>query len=96
MRRLAASLLVAIAPIFQSCDGQIEDAASPDLCSDAWYRSIEEQVPTGDGRGHGPDIGSDEWKSVVEFKLNVRDKPGIPDRDSQSWCRYIDELVHSG
>ena len=42
------------------------------LCTAAWYQSIEEKVPTGDGRGHGPDVGSDEWKSVVEFKLGIR------------------------
>ena len=96
MRRLAAFLLAAIVPIVLSCDGRIEDAASLDLCSDAWYRSIEDQVPTGDDRDHGPDVGSDEWKSVVEFKLKVRDKPGIPDRKSEDWCRYIDELMRTG
>ena len=61
------------------------------LCSDAWFRSIEEKVPTGDGQGHGPDLGSDEWKSEVEFKLGIRDKPNVPGRDSQVWCRHIDQ-----
>ncbi len=65
------------------------------LCSDAWYRSIEKKVPTGDGRGHGPDVGSDEWKSVVEFKLDIRDKPDVPRRDSEAWCRYIDQMVRN-
>ncbi len=63
------------------------------LCSDTWERNIDEVVVTGDGQGHGPDIGSDEWKSVVEFKLGIRDTPEIPDRDSEAWCRYIDELT---
>lgn len=65
------------------------------LCSDAWFRSIEEKVPTGDGQGHGPDLGSDEWKSVVEFKLGIRDKPNVPGRDSQVWCRHIDQIVRN-
>jgi uncharacterized protein len=65
------------------------------LCSDAWYRSIEEKVPTGDSHGHGPDIGSDEWKSVIEFKLGIRDTPNLPSRDSQTWCRYIDQMVRA-
>lgn len=66
------------------------------ICSDAWYRSVEEVVPTGDGQGHGPDAGSDEWKSVVEFKLGIRGEPEVPARDTDDWCRYIDQLVPSG
>ena len=65
------------------------------LCSDAWYRFIEEKVPTGDGQGHGPDIGSDEWKSVIEFKLAIRDKSDLPRRDIEDWCRHIDQIVRT-
>ncbi|MDS4022533.1 MAG: MliC family protein [Candidatus Competibacter sp.] len=65
------------------------------LCSDTWYRSIEEKVSTGDGRGHGPDVGSDEWKSVVEFRLGIRGQPDVPTRDSQAWCRHIDQIVRN-
>jgi hypothetical protein len=66
------------------------------LCSDAWYRSIEEQVPTGDGRGHGPDVGSEEWKSVIERKLGIRGQPGLPSHDSQAWCSHVDQIVREG
>ncbi|MGE4049127.1 MAG: MliC family protein [Acetobacteraceae bacterium] len=68
-------------------------AATPEPmppCSRSWYEAVERQLPTGDGFGHGPDIGSDEWKSVIEFKLAVRDKPGVPGRDDAAWCGYID------
>lgn len=58
-------------------------------CSDAWNRSLESLVETGDRSGHGPDLGSDEWKSVVEFRLGVRGKPGVPARDSTAWCTYL-------
>ena len=71
----------------------VEDAMR---CTDAWYRSVEAKLPTGDGQGHGPDGGSDEWKSVVEFKLGIRGKPGVPARDSAAWCTYIDRLVIEG
>lgn len=70
------------------------EAPSP-LCSDGWNRMIEAKVTSGDGRGHGPDIGSDEWKGTIEFRLGVRGKPGIPPRDSEAWCRTIDELVRA-
>jgi uncharacterized protein len=77
---------------------QEHDAPSPGpetgtLCSDSWYRLIEEKVPTSDGQQHGPDVGSDEWKSVIEFKLGIRDKPNLPSRDSEAWCRRIDQIV---
>ena len=68
---------------------------APPLCSDAWNRMIDAKVTSGDGRGHGPDIGSDEWKGTIEFRLGVRGKPGIPPRSSEAWCRTIDELVRA-
>ena len=67
--------------------------AAETLCSDSWYRFIEETVPTSDNQGHGPYVGSGEWKSVIEFKLGIRDKPNLPDRDSEAWCRHIDQIV---
>ena len=50
-------------------------------------------MPTGDGRGHGPDLGSEEWQSVVEYKLGIRGKTETPERNTAMWCRYIDELM---
>lgn len=74
-----------------------EEAAAPSsgppLCSAAWQQFIERNAPTGDGQGHGPDLGSDEWKSVVEFKLGIRGNPEVPDRNSDAWCQHIDQLV---
>lgn len=71
-------------------------ANMPAPCSDAWCRSIEARVPTGDGQGHGPDPCSDEWKSVVERKLGMRNAGSVPNRDSAAWCRAVDRLVGSG
>ncbi|WMC11684.1 MliC family protein [Oceanimonas pelagia] len=53
-------------------------------------------MPTGDGLGHGPDAGSGEWKSVVEFRLGIRGATGVPERETQAWCEYIDGLVKQG
>ena len=53
--------LVVAAGCAQAGDGR--DPAEPGSpCSDAWYQSIEAQVPTGDRQGHGPDAGSAGWK----------------------------------
>ena len=62
-------------------------------CSDARLGAIEQQVMSGDGEGHGPDIGSDEWQSVIEFKLGVRGMDGVPARDSSAWCDYVEKLA---
>lgn len=60
-------------------------------CSQIWYEQVESQISTGDGQGHGPDLGSDEWRSVVEFKLGIRDDTDLESLKDDDWCRYIDE-----
>ncbi|WNC67812.1 hypothetical protein RI845_14945 [Thalassotalea nanhaiensis] len=62
-------------------------------CSKAWMVFVEDRLVSSDGQGHGPDIGSDEWKSVIEFKLNVRGNAEVPDRNSAAWCDYVDEKI---
>jgi hypothetical protein len=65
----------------------------PEPCSGEWQQWVESRVMTGDGQGHGPDIGSDEWQSVVEFKLGIRGEPSVPPRDADEWCSYIDKQI---
>lgn len=62
-------------------------------CSTAWNKAVEAKVDTGDGQGHGPDIGSPEWRSVVVFKLGLRGNTEVPPTDSNHWCRYIDNIL---
>ena len=66
---------------------------SPEPCSDDWMMWVEDAVTTGDNQGHGPDVGSDEWKSVVEFRLGMRGDTAVPRRDSVAWCRYVDRAI---
>lgn len=84
-----ALLLLFVSP--GVCAGGADEVPEP--CSAAWNRYVEEKVISGDGQGHGPDPGSDEWKGVVEFKLGVRGQADVPARDSEAWCRYIDRLL---
>lgn len=72
------------------------EPTQPEPCSPAWHSAVEARVPTGDGHGHGPDLGSAEWQSVVEFKLGVRGQAEVPARDSRAWCRYIEHLLEAG
>ena len=61
------------------------------LCQQAWFERVEQQISSGDGQGHGPDLGSIEWRSVVEFKLGIRGQAGLPEKDSDLWCEYINK-----
>ena len=83
-----------------SSQGHLDDVeyqrqltAGTEPCSKPWLRMVEQKLSTGDGQGHGPDLGSSEWRSVVEFKLGIRGNPGVPDRDSEEWCTYIDQAI---
>lgn len=87
--------LILLAAIFQADDGRSSDLKAGALCSDSWHQFIDKKVATSDGQGHGPDIGSDEWKSVIEFKLGIRGNPNLPGRDSEAWCRHIDQIVRA-
>lgn len=59
-------------------------------CSDDWYQRVSTEISTGDHHGHGPDIGSMEWRSVIEFKLGIREDSKVPPLESEQWCQYID------
>lgn len=67
---------------------------SPAPCSTDWYKVMESQLTTGDNQGHGPDPGSIEWRSVIEFKLGIRGDTDTPDRRSPEWCTFIDAYVN--
>lgn len=62
-------------------------------CSPEWIQFVDKELISGDGQGHGPDLGSEEWKSVVEFKLGIRGQADLPARDTEDWCQKIDRLV---
>jgi len=65
------------------------------ICDMDSFETIEQKLKTSDSYGHGPDIGSNEWKSVVEFKLGVRGETFVPPRSLSDWCKFIDStLVH--
>lgn len=79
--------------IVSSCGVGPDPDAGLQPCSEQWLQFVEEQLRTGDAEGHGPDVGSMEWRSVVEFKLGIRGDPATPPRETEEWCSYIDEKV---
>lgn len=88
-----ATLWLSVILLLAACDEAGEISPGPEPCTEEWQQWVELRVTTGDGHGHGPDIGSDEWQSVVEFKLGIRGDPAVPPRDTDEWCGYIDKQV---
>lgn len=93
MHRWIIVLIVFLTACTHAGDSHTSGLESGRLCSDSWNHFIEENIQTGDRQGHGPDIGSDEWRSVVEFKLGLRGNQNLPNRNSEAWCRLVDQLV---
>jgi hypothetical protein len=73
------------------CSGNKTKETPFQLCTNDWFTKIEKKIATDDGQGHGPDLGSLEWRSVIEFKLELRDNPNVPPRESTQWCDYINK-----
>ena len=88
--RLKNLIFMVLATIHTAAFAGAEPAAP---CSKPWYQYVEKELISSDGQGHGPDLGSDEWKGVVEFKLGIRGQADLPDRASDDWCQLIDRLV---
>lgn len=80
-----ARLLACAAAALLACGHALADS----VCAPAWQRSVEAQLGSGDGQGHGPDLGSDEWQAVVEARLGLRGTAALPARDSTAWCTLI-------
>lgn len=60
------------------------------------FQRIEQSLSSSDDMGHGPDIGSAEWHSVIEFKLGIRGDGGIPDHGTAGWCTFMENVLTSG
>ena len=86
---IAALILIAVT----SCGNGIQPGAVTEPCSTEWIQLVEDKLSTSDSQGHGPDLGSMEWRSTVEFKLGIRDDPAVPDLESVEWCLYVNEKV---
>ena len=69
---------------------QLERSSLP--CSPDWNRVLEVRIGTGDGHGHGPDIGSIEWYYVIHRKLKWPESASlIP--GSSVWCYRVDQAI---
>lgn len=86
------TVLLAMSLLTPACSTYQDVRGLKQACTTDWYSVVEKQVPTGDSHGHGPDLGSGEWRSVVEFKLGIRGNTEVPPRGTDQWCDYIDTV----
>lgn len=71
-------------------------APVPPQQSTAWNNWVETQVRTGVG-GHGPDVGSEEWKVAVSRRLGIFDAQGHgPDLGSDEWRNAVERRITGG
>lgn len=71
-------------------------AQAPPEAWDAWAKWAEAQHSTGDGQGHGPDVGSDEWAAALSKQLGVTDAEGHgPDLKSAEWRAAVEKKLAS-
>lgn len=90
----AAKILLGIIITAVGGCGHVESGPTKfEGCSNDWFQYVEDRVSTGDGHGHGPDLGSTEWRSTVEFRLGLRDDQAVPPLESDNWCEYINERI---
>ena len=59
MGRWIAAFIIFAAVCAQAGDYHQASMKAGILCSDPWYRYIEDTVATSDNQGHGPDVGFD-------------------------------------
>lgn len=84
-----------IVALIMSCScSSLSEVPSSELgaqvsCGEQWYRDVEEVLHISDAQAHGPDLGSEEWRSAVEFKLHLGAVDRLPTKNSQQWCDYI-------
>lgn len=73
-----------------ACSSTLDrESGSEKPCSKESIELIERKVPTGDSQGHGPDFGSSEWYSVVEWRLGIEGDASVPSKGTQQWCDYV-------
>lgn len=79
--------------VIAGCTENNAQQSIPQDCSSEWYKLVEQKVNSSDGQGHGPDVGSTEWRSVIEFRLGLRGNAEVPALESEQWCNYINDYL---
>lgn len=88
MPRTPSLLLLALSAV---CLNATAEADPP--CPADRLAAIDRHGTPHDSRGHGPDPGSEEWASTVEWQLGLRGQADLPARGSLAWCGRIEAAL---
>ncbi len=89
MQKIISTSSLALAVLTLSACGQTP--SKPATCSNDTLNQIDQRVTGGDV--HGPDIGSGEWFSMIERRLQLEGRPGLPAKGSANWCAVIEQTL---
>ena len=89
-------LLSSLSVCLAACDSAVLESKEtvPKLCTAPWFEYVEAKVAVTDEHGHGPDIGGEEWRWVVERKLGIDESEDSSASLSEAWCEYIQTLIN--
>jgi len=79
-----------------SCTTPQSSADQTITCSSEWFSLVDQKVQVTDSQGHGPELGSAEWRSAVEFKLGIDEHSKAPPIATEKWCTYINRDYIAG
>ena len=65
----------------------------PENCSTADILNLAAKLDVSDGAGHGPDIGSAEWRAAIEFRMGITESEHVHDNDTKNWCQFIESIL---
>lgn len=60
---------------------------------ESWAKWVEQVMPVGDGEGHGPDVGGDEWAMALGKKLEIDDSEDGPEFKSTDWQEAVESKL---
>lgn len=86
-------LILSSTLLFVGCVNKKQEKEKVQECTQNWYQKVESKIPTGDEHGHGPDIGSLEWKNVVEKRIGINGYKIVPETKTKQWCTYINKIL---
>jgi hypothetical protein len=72
----------------------LQSGSAPPTEWSGWAQWADKLSPVDDGKGHGPDVGSDEWARALDRKLGVSDQAGHgPDLKSSEWRQAVERKL---
>lgn len=98
MSKYLSVMLFSVTMLLSGCQLRTENDANspalpttPALGSADWQQWVDTNIQSGDGQGHGPDIGSEEWCGTIDHRI-FRGSTGLTPC-SDEWNQKVTEVI---